>query len=243
MIIGGILPVRLVGQYGVIGDGVGARAVHRTDEQAGEARLLLQNILMLVIHIKKVEMPLSTGKTALDVGEQLAQDRRTKGIEEEGHAGALRKGELGRVGTMKTHGRARPARLAPKGQILASNPGQGGIKLHTDDLSKGVFRSEEHASPHSRPKIDKRIFVERSDLGTPPPSADQSAEKRRGDAVIGGIVPVMTMPTAQKSPWNKSAGSNPILEIERMALESLFDGKAWQETPPTLLDIWNRKPL
>jgi hypothetical protein len=122
---------------------------------------------------------------------------------------------------------------------LAGNSGQGGIELHADNLSKAVFSSEEHASSHARSKIDERIFVERSHLRTSPPTADKSAKERRSDAVIGRIVPVVAMPAAQEPPRDQPAGSDSVLEVERMTLESLFDGQPWQKTPARFLDIRN----
>ena len=160
----------------MIGNRIGARAIHPTNKEPSKTCSLLQNTFMFMVHVKKIKTPLASGKTMLHIAQKLSQDRGAKGIEEEGNTRSCGKGELGSVSAMDAHWGLRTTRFSPDGQISAGNPEQGGIEFHPHNAPERIFGGQQQASTHSSAKIYKSVFVERSHLLASPPTPDKGAE-------------------------------------------------------------------
>jgi len=75
-----IFPVRLVGEYLVIGNGIAPRPPHLPQKQPRKASCLLQHTLLLVVHIQQVQVSRASGKDLAPARQQAPQDRAPKGL-------------------------------------------------------------------------------------------------------------------------------------------------------------------
>lgn len=82
---GGVFAVGLVGEDGMVGDGVcaGARDLAEEETLEAESAGTLELAFLLVVDVDEVELTGTARETCRGVTQEAAHNRRTKGIEEE----------------------------------------------------------------------------------------------------------------------------------------------------------------
>ena len=94
----GIFSIGLMKQNGTVGAIVFAGAANLAMKDAAKTGSALEDVLLLVIDIKKVKLAGTRGEGFCGVLEEVAKNGRAEGVEEEADGGAGWETELGRIG-------------------------------------------------------------------------------------------------------------------------------------------------
>src|SRR5579863_2493285 len=124
---GGVFSVRLVGEDGVVGDGVGPRAGDLAKEESLEATRRFELGFLLVVDVEQIELARAVCELLGDAFEQAAQDGCAEGVEEKEEGGTGRQREIDGVAARDASRRVNPTGGAPEAKIAASDAGEGGV--------------------------------------------------------------------------------------------------------------------
>lgn len=229
VIRGGVFAVGLIGEYDVVGDGVGARAGDLAEEEASEAAKSFDLGFLLVVHIEKIELAGAVREIPGDALEQATQDGFAEGIEEEEQAGTCWKRKLDRIAAMDPRGRKDPVDRTPPLQIAASDAGQSRVQFHTHHSMERHFGGQQHGASHARTDVHEGELANRRDWFCSPPSIDKSAKDRGSDAVVSSGVAVVTVAALEMATGNKAAGTHAVGRVKWVTHEPIRHSKSGQE--------------
>jgi hypothetical protein len=229
VIRGGVFAIGLIGEYGMVGDGVSPRAGDLAEEQASETAVAFDLGFLLIVGIEKIELAGAVREVPGDALEQAAQDGFAKGIEEKEQAGTCWKRKLDRIAAMDPRGRKDPVDHAPPLQIAASDAGQSRVQFHTHHSMERHFGGQQDGASHARADVDECEFANRRDRFRSPPLIQESAKDGGSDTVVSGGMAVVTMAALEMPTRDEAAGPHAVGRVKGVTGEAVCNGESGQE--------------
>jgi hypothetical protein len=227
---GGVFAIGLIGEDGMVGDGVGAGAGDLSEKEALKAADGFQFPLLLVVDVEEIELTGAIVKLFGDAAEQAAHHGGAKGIEEEENGWGLRKRDVDGVAAANSRGRLNAAGCAPVLEIAAGDARQRWMEFDAGHLAEGHLGGEQDGAAHARADVDEGEVADGGDGFGAPPALDEAMEDRRRYAVVGGGMAVVAMAGFEMATGDEAAGADAIRYVEGMAGEAFGHGEARQES-------------
>ena len=132
-----------------------------------EGRIAGEDGGMFGVGIEQIQLAGACEKSTFDPAEQLAQQRRFKGVKEVEKGGGLGKGDLGGVAAQQVEraeefGSAVCEGLGGLGaiEITVGDVGELRVQFDTEDLFEGGFCGDEHGSALAGADVEEGVAIE-----------------------------------------------------------------------------------